>query len=690
MNIVKPSYDASAYDLRFYKEFSSKDGTQVRLEILRKRDVIYPVVQEIASLTALSLTLEGNGEIDDPITKSTVQFSIVDDVFREDVLNTKVKHGNWQELYTPDATAFLVIIKSRSGEDEQWNDRWRGYVTPDSWEEDLESYGQVHITARDNIGHLADFDFDYQSESGTISIRTLLSEAMKKVSMPMELRFNTSNEGEAVALSGNDVDIMAAGICLKAFEGKSWYEAVEGVLAALGMTLRYTDEGSVTVMHLANLPLYGSVTQQNALTPIFHGGTLTLAPAYKEIISEVDFGAQEECELNIYAGVEFTGEASVYNYAYESVVLPAGGTTTGSGQAPYDKISGAARGWDSLSAMFDPSKYELGYFLQKSEGDSAKDYVFLVANQTSGQQQFYSFDTNSLDILFTAEFTQSPLCIRNNQLFDAYANLAEITYVVVAEANGVTKYWNGYDWQNGFKELTVEYDAQNTAETIFELALRSCDEIINTAKVTIAFQRIVYKTMDTYTKTGIYARVMSMKIALTATMLETDKVRTINNESYNVKAERDLAVGALSASVAYLTPQSYINALWDMTSQDELYPFQYNVYLGLDHTEEYPLPVIIHRQLLMFHHLAHPMLSGNCSVAKHHARFDRLYSYKGVNYILQGGTLDFVSGMFSNIMLRGYISYNELWNAMAGMNYLMDADGEKLYDINDKLLVVPE
>lgn len=690
MNIVQPSYDPGAYSLRFYKEFVSMDGTQVRLEIFRKNNELRLPSQEIAGLTALSLTLEGNGEIDDPITKSTVQFSIVDDVFREDPLNLRVKHGKWEELYTPDATAYMVVINTRSGDDAQWDVRWRGYVTPDSWEEDLDSYGYIHITARDNIGHLADFDFDYQSAYETISVSALLREAMKKVSMPMELRFNTDNEGQAVAVIGGDIDIMAAGVSLEAFHGKSWYDAVEGVLASLGMTMRYTDDGSVTVMHLANLPLYGSVTPQSALTPIFHGGTLTLVPAYKEITSEVDFGAQEECELNVYAGLEFTGEEGVYNYAYESIVFPAGGTTTGSGQAPYYKIAGAARGWDSLSAMFDPSKYEIGYFLQRSEGESAKDYVFLVANQTSGQQQFYTFDTNSLDILFTAEFTQSPLCIRNGQLYDAYSNLAEITYVLMAEGNGITRYWNGYDWQNGFKELTVEYDAQNSAETIFEVALRSCDEILNVAKVTIAFQRIVYKTMDTYTKTGIYARLKSMKIGLNAPMLETDKVRTINNEAYNVKADRDLDIGALSANVAFLTVQSYVNALWDTTNQGELYPFPYKVFIGLDAKEIYPLPVIVHRQLLMFHHLAHPMLSGNCSVAGHQARFDRLYQYKGVDYILQGGTLDFTSGMFSGIMLRGFISYNDLWNPMADMNFLRDANGEKLYDIEGRLLIALE
>lgn len=660
MRIIQPSYSPDQYVLRFYKEFGSQGGYDVRLEIHEKFYGRYPFPQDMATLCGVSLTLEGNGQIDDPVTKSTLQFSVVDDVFREDPLNTLKKYGNWEALYTPDATAYLVVLLTKEHEATDWSVRWRGYVTPDSWEEDLDSYGQIHITARDNIGHLADFEFDLETESGTISVEALLVEAMKKIALPMELRFNTSNEGDAMAVSGGDVDIIRAAVCVEAFKGKSWYEAIESVLSSLGMTLRYTDNASVTVMHLANLPLYGNVNKVDSLEPVFHGGTKLLDPAYKEIVSEIDFGAKEETELNIKAGVEFTGSESTYSFQYTSVVFPSGGTTTGSGYAPYHKISGSNRGWNSLSALFNPNLYELGYFLKKSEGESARDYVFLVANQTSAEQQLYTFDTNSLDIRFTAEFAPSPLCIRNNQLYDAQANLSQIDYVVMVEGSGVTKYWNGYDWQNAIEVLTVEYDAQNASETIFEVALRSCEDITTTAQVTIAFQRIAYKPLGTETRTGIYARVKAMTVAVTASMLESDKVRTINNESYNVKAERNLEVGALSKVVAFSTVQSYINALWDMTSQDEVYQFSYYVTIGPNH-DEFPLPVIIHKQLLMFHHLAQPVLSGNCSVPGVGVRFDRLYKYKGVTHILQGGTFDLVSGMMEGITLRGFVSYQNMW-----------------------------
>ena len=493
--------------------------------------------------------------------------------------------------------------------------------------------------------------------------------------MPMELRFNTDSRGEAVGLTGGDIDMMASGLSLKAFEGKSWYDAVEGVLAALGMTMRFTDDGSVTVMHLANLPLYGNTQFQPALEAVFHGGSKTLVPAYKEIISEVDFGAQEECDLDIYAGVEFTGEEREYSFAYESITLPAGGVISGSGQAPWDKIAGSASGWDLLSAMFDPSKYEIGYFLSKSEGASAKDYVFLVANQTSGQQQFYSFDTSSLDVRFIVEFAQSPLTIERGKLEDAYANLSKIEYAVMVEANGITKYWDGYDWKNSYKLVTAEFDAQNSASTNFEISLRSCKDITTTAKVTVVFDKIIYKPLSAGVETGVYARVKSIKIGVTAAMLETDKVKTINNEAYNVKAERNLAVGALSKSVAYLNPLSYINALWDTTNQGELYPFPYQVEFGSGN-ESYPLPVMVHRQLLMFHHVAHPMLSGDCSVVGGRIRFDRQYRYKGTMYLLQGGTLDFVSGMLNGVMLRGFIRYQQLWDGVVVGDFSIDYNSD--------------
>ena len=163
------TYDPTAYKLYLYKELGCEGGYDVRLEVYEKSTRLI-VAKEIANLSSLTLSLEGNGEIDDPITKSTLQFSIVEDNFRQNNLN--IQHNTFTPLFSPDSTKNLVVLKTRRGDDEQWRDRWRGYVTPDSWEEDLDAYGTITITARDNIGHLADIDFDYEDEDGLIAIYT--------------------------------------------------------------------------------------------------------------------------------------------------------------------------------------------------------------------------------------------------------------------------------------------------------------------------------------------------------------------------------------------------------------------------------------------------------------------------------------------------------------------------------------
>lgn len=658
MEIVQPAYDSSAYKVKYSVTFKSQAGYDVRMYVYVKSSAMM-IVKNIGEFRSLNLALEGNGAIDDPITKSTLQFSMVDDIYKAG--SASVKYGNWQEFFTPDSTAYLVVLSTDEGQG--YVTRWSGYVTPDSWEEDLGAYGDIRVTARDNIGHLADFEFDMNGgESGTVSVRSLLKEAMTKVAMPMSLVLNTDSVGEAMGVYGGDMNILDASVNVAAFEGRSWYDAVSSVLGSLGLTMRYTDNNAVTVMPLANLPL---LADTQSLTPYFVqflDGTRMLDPAYKEVVSETDYGVQDEIELDIKSGLDYVGTESTYSYEYTSQPLPSGGTTTGSGTAPCHPIVGADTGWSGLSAIFNPEDYEIGPFLLRDEGVSAKDYVFLCACQTDGKTQQYSFMSNSLGIDFKVQFAPTPVCLRYGKLYSTYGYISEIQYTVMIEGEGVVRYWNGYDWVNTLQVLTESYEEGTTS---FEIALAPCDDINATAKVTVLFDKIVVRPAGTETKTGIYVRVQKMTVAANRQMLESDKVRTVNNEAYNVKADRVLEIGSLSKEVVYVTPQSYLNALWDMTTQGEVAQFPYYCFLESGFytgREEFPLPVLIHRQMLMFHHEAQPILSGECATSDGRALgFGRLYRYKGVDHIIQGGTLNLRTGRMEGVTLRGFTEYEDLW-----------------------------
>lgn len=649
MEIVQPAYDSSAYKVKYRATFKSQAGYDVQMDVLVKSSAMM-IIKKIGEFRSLSLALEGNGAIDDPITKSTLQFSMVDDIYKAD--GYQVKYGNWQEFFTPDSTAYLVVLRTDEGHG--YVTRWSGYVTPDSWEEDLGAYGDIRVTARDNIGHLADFEFDMNGgESGTVSLRSLLKAAMAKVSMPMSLVLNTDSMGEAMGVYGGDLNILEASVNVAAFEGRSWYDAVSSVLGSLGLTMRYTDNNAVTVMPLANLPL---LADTQSLTPYFVqflDGTRMLDPAYKEVVSETDYGVQDEIEQDLQIGLEY-GASESYTWGFTSTQ---GSLFDRTGTGQITPIKGSReQGWQNGSKLFSPLP-QYGD-AENSEGPEVADYPLLAANSSAGSTYAaYRVKVGTSALKVSIKFGL-PLTARDGYMTPAYLGELETEVALILRSGGTDRYWNGQRWvtdvvTNTFKGDEIEID------TIADSA--SAD-----AFMTIVFDMVRY-TGDTgvFIVSGVYARLLSITLAAKMQMLESDKVRTVNNEAYNVKADRVLEIGALSKEVAYVTPQSYLNALWDMTTQGEVAQFPYYCFLESGFytgREAFPLPVLIHRQMLMFHHEAQPILSGECATSDGRALgFGRLYRYKGVNHIIQGGTLNLRTGRMEGVTLRGFVPYEDLW-----------------------------
>ena len=141
------------YGLKYWWT-KNRGGKTVRLEI-RQRDYT-GASKEIYALTALSIDMQGGQDsIDSAIIKTSLNVNIID---CSDIADTStMKYGDWTEFFTPDSTLYKFIVY------QDGSARWSGYLTPDSYEEDLSFRNTISLTARDNIGHLADFVFDYTS-----------------------------------------------------------------------------------------------------------------------------------------------------------------------------------------------------------------------------------------------------------------------------------------------------------------------------------------------------------------------------------------------------------------------------------------------------------------------------------------------------------------------------------------------
>ena len=164
---------------------------------------------------------------------------------------------------------------------------------------------------------------------------------------------------------------------------------------------------------------------------------------------------------------------------------------------------------------------------------------------------------------------------------------------------------------------------------------------------------------------GVYARVKSVVVSLSSSVfLGSNKVRTVNNTAYNVKIERKPLLGALSKNVGFFSPANYQNGLFYYPGSNvapRLYPYKVH-FTGQTSANDIPLPVAIHEQILCFYFGAARVLSGRLApINKAMMRFDRVFLYKGVKYLLQGGTFDMFSGIVESAVLREYAVFDDLW-----------------------------
>jgi hypothetical protein len=214
---------------------------------------LYPIAREIGDVLAgLHLDIEGGmDDIDTPIVKTSLTFSVVD---APDKDNPNIKASYWEEFYTTSATGWKVVLLGKKPNAAQFTPMWTGYVTPDSYTETLQYHGVVTITARDNIGHLQDFDFDAKGDAeGMITPRELLTLAWEKAQIPMTLDYRGAADSNIWPQTGG-VRAIDTYINVSAFEGKTWSDAVTETLYSLGLVLRYVGKNTIAVSPLRRMP----------------------------------------------------------------------------------------------------------------------------------------------------------------------------------------------------------------------------------------------------------------------------------------------------------------------------------------------------------------------------------------------------------------------------------------------------
>lgn len=288
-----------AYGLKYVASATNKYGEKVILHISRKgwEGGTY----ELPTLRSFSLEIQGGqADIAAPIIKTSVHIAVVD-AFDEgtdaadgtECVKDGGKWGRFEEFFTPDPFMYLVELLYE-GDRHRNPTMWSGFITADSWSEDMTYRGVINLTARDMLGYLDELEFDL---TGSCEARDIIDGAAARMGYVYgqrgAMRLNRSGlEGDAhdpywesLWNNGTDLHILECPFRASAFAGDTWYAALEKTLEALGMVLRYDGDNEFIVTSIRRLPGIHAAGEDYPFTPTFISGSghRTLDPAVKRV-----------------------------------------------------------------------------------------------------------------------------------------------------------------------------------------------------------------------------------------------------------------------------------------------------------------------------------------------------------------------------------------------------------------------
>lgn len=639
--------------LNYYREQALKNGDRVRLELYREYSddwPLYPVAQGIGDVLAgLHLDIEGGmDDIDTPIVKTSLTFSVVD---APDKGTNNIKAGNWEEFYTTSATGWKVVLLGKRSDEQEWMTLWSGFVTPDSYTEMLQYHGIVTITARDNIGHLQDFDFDAKGDAeGMITPLELLTQAWEKAQIPMVLEYRGAADSNIWPQTGG-VDAIYTCINVSLFEGKTWYDAVSETLYSLGLVLRYGGMNKMLVCPLRRMPYQGLEYMEDlrAVTPRFTAyGTRELVPAVREIAEEVSYDVTDGAEQPLVGVEDFTGAEVSCTVNKKNVF----GEVT-QGTIYVNPVANTSEdGWGNIPSstlFFNPSTYKNGLLDKKV----AEEQMFLATN-TVDRSVWFGKTMQMEDVVLRIERGGFIERSSSGYILDAlFADSVSLRVAIKRTAGGVEKYYNGSTWSDSYTEMDMTFE-----DGVIE-------EMIQTGDVTGGgLLQLFILRVDVDWKLGypsdlgafLGIKSLSFSLPQTRPLMEKNKVTTKYNEANNVRMTRNPELGPAYDAVAF--PALIKNAIFRKegdiykTAAEWVWP-----YGGGDAVQ---LAVLIHQQLLCYHSKPNNVLTGDI-VNADMLNPRVIWTWKGAEHMLLSGSYNFLTSRLEGAVLREFVRYNDMW-----------------------------
>lgn len=633
-----------AYALRYYKEISQTDGSAVRLEIYKK-DSTASAVEIGAVVQVLSLEIQGQqGDIDTPIQKTSLHMTFVD---ARDIENGQ-KNGFWEEFYTPDALLWKVILKAKDAEETAFRTIWGGYVTPDSFSEDLVYRGSVSITARDNIGHMQDFPFDALGDAdGMISLRNLVEGGWEKIASPMDMVMNPR-----FTLYCDGVPAYDTLMNVSAFEGMDWYKAIESALASYGMVMRYTGDNIVHVGALRFMPHFGWVDVESMphVEPTFiTGATRELVPAVKRIEESVDYDAGDVIAPQVQQS-DFTGEV-------ESIRLQ---TSTGVSfflESWTIKNEEEGEGWvnnDYDAPYFNPTGYDMSE-LEENDSHDGEFMWFAFSQYITGDNRFALYSRRMMATRVSMRLAFGPAYRLVDgaltRIGSARSNYAMIAIEVVKD--GVSSFLQSDgSWGGSLDLLTYNGEQVVDGELVIDLPTDEFDGSV------ILNVRIYEAGLSSWEQ-DTYIPLYDLSFTANNVVMEKNTINTIYNAENNVILSRNPEIGPSYDKVAF--PGFIKNGIFVRVG-NEIHTTKEWAWSGGTPLQ---MAVYNHLQLLCYYAKPNNFISGTI-VKTDVSRMGNIWMWHGAEHILVSGRYNFLNGHIESAVLREFARYEDMWTEVSG------------------------
>lgn len=596
-----------AYGLLLYKEIEAPEGLH-RLEVWK--DGYAGDAIEIDGLVRDSIHISKNaGDACDAITTSVLTFALYD-----------TGQLDYSQFFTPNAVLFRVVWKMNGSA------RWTGYLTPDSYSENLSYRDTITLTARDNLGRLNDYDFTL-ARGQMMTVRSLIVQGLTVAGVAMDTVFVTTK-----VASSPDTTLAIDGLVnTSLLVGSTWHEALTLLLEGLGLTLSWNDGNKFEVRDITQAPS----ASQSAFF-ISKSGFRQIRPAWKNLTAVQDYGLLD----NFYEGQfskEDCGTGTTFTPASEGHWSVAGSFVM---MNPY--VCGAAEPAESL-------------------------FIPLVGGDTITDALTYTFHAPALDRAIKMVLK----C--NNSAWQrglARGGAWAVPKIVIGQSHGVNVsryYWLRYRFNifatiGGVRYVLREtwevYDPTTIVEPYLYFVMPGSEgntdadnevtfylaEIPGAADIELVIYPAVAQLAEDAAPAdsvgpGNYGLIKDVTFTvMDAVAGVTDRVTV--NTAHNIQSSLQVALGQVPRGrgnvLLYLGGLFYADD--DYTSLTD--------FARAEEGTEYPLLELVSREHIAFNNDNYDILSGTMRAAAAF-RFDRAITFEGTEYRIIAASLAVLSNTLS-------------------------------------------